>query len=128
LMQALPAITENDCAKFGNAITRIQNIVGDYFAEAQGGRYTSPLLKPILDTMVKDGATGVGQSSWGPTGFAIFPDETLAFQAMKNRRKEWQAESKLSFMMSKACNNSATVSINNTKSDQHNKSLKANNL
>lgn len=128
LMQALPAIIENDCARFGKAITRIQNIVGDYFAEAQGGRYTSSLLMPVLDAMLKDGARGVGQSSWGPTGFAIFPDETLAFQAMKNRRKEWQSESKLRFVMSKACNNSASITVNNTKPEKHNESLITNNL
>lgn len=128
LMQALPAITENDCVRFGQAITQIQNIVGDYFAEAQGGRYTSPLLKPILDAMVEDGATGIGQSSWGPTGFAIFPDETLAFQAMKNSRKEWQSESKLRFVMSKACNNSANISIDSTNPEQRNKNIKVNEL
>lgn len=128
LMQALPAITENDCISFGKAITQIQDIVGDYFSEVQGGRYTSPLLKPILDSMVEDGATGVGQSSWGPTGFAIFPDETQAFQAIKNRRKEWQSESKLRFVMSKACNNSASISISRSEVEQQNKNLKANDL
>ena len=128
LMQALPAISENDCSRFGDAITRIQNIVGDYFADAQGGRYTSPLLKPILDSMANDGATGFGQSSWGPTGFAIFPDETLAFQSMKRHREEWQSESRLRFVMSKARNTNATISIDSTRPEQEDKSLKANNL
>ncbi len=113
LMQALPAITENDCLRFGDAITQIQNIVGDYFAEAQGGRYTSPFLKPILATMENEGATGMGQSSWGPTGFAFFPDETMAFQALKKCREEWQSESRLRFVMSKACNTPAEISVNN---------------
>ena len=128
LMQALPAISENDCSKFGQAITRIQNLVGDYFAEAQGGRFTSPLLKPVLDSMASDGATGFGQSSWGPTGFALFPDETMAFQAMKKRRDEWQSESRLRFVMSKACNKSASISIDSTRPEQQDKNLKANNL
>ena len=51
LMQVLPAIGEKDCARFGDAITRIQNIVGDYFAHVQGGRYTSPFLESILDSL-----------------------------------------------------------------------------
>ena len=128
LMQALPALSENDCQRFGEAITRIQNIVGDYFAEAQGGRFTSPLLKPILDSMANNGATGLGQTSWGPTGFAIFPDETMAFQAMKKSREEWQSETRLRFVMSKACNSSASISIDSTKPEQLDKNLKANNL
>lgn len=128
LMQALPAISENDCSRFGEAITRIQNIVGDYFAEAQGGRFTSPLLKPILESMAEEGATGLGQSSWGPTGFAIFPDETVAFQAMKKCREQWQSESRLRFVMSKACNKKATITIDSTKPSLEDESLQVNNL
>jgi beta-ribofuranosylaminobenzene 5'-phosphate synthase len=128
LMQALPAISENDCTRFGDAITQIQNIVGDYFADAQGGRYTSPLLKPILESMANEGATGLGQSSWGPTGFALFPDETIAFQAMKKLRPEWKSESRIRFVMSKACNNKTTINIDSTKPVQRDDDLKANNL
>lgn len=128
LMQALPAIRENDCVRFGDAITRIQNVIGDYFADAQGGRYTSPMLKPILDTMVNDGATGYGQSSWGPTGFAIFPDETLAFQSMKKHREEWQTESRLRFIMSKACNTPACITIDSIKPELQANELTANKI
>ncbi len=128
LMQVLPAINEVDCARFGEAITQIQNIVGDYFGEAQGGRYTSPLLKPVLETMANAGATGWGQSSWGPTGFAIFSDETQAFQALKKTREEWQSETRLRFVMSKACNEKAIISVDNTKPSLQDESLQANNL
>ena len=128
LMQALPAISESDCASFGQAITQIQNIVGDYFADAQGGRFTSPLLKPVLEAMANEGATGIGQSSWGPTGFAIFPDERMAFQAIKKRRDEWKSESRLRFVMSKACNNQAIITVNSAKPTLQNENLKTNNL
>jgi beta-ribofuranosylaminobenzene 5'-phosphate synthase len=128
LMQVLPAIREKDCEQFGEAITQIQNIVGDYFAVAQGGRYTSPFLKPILDSMKNSGATGMGQSSWGPTGFAFFPDETLAFQAMKKVREEWQSESRLRFIMSKACNSKAKIILNDQNAPTQNENLKVTNL
>ena len=128
LMQVLPAISENDCERFGNAITQIQNIVGDYFAHVQGGRYTSPFLKPILETMEDVGATGIGQSSWGPTGFALFPDETMAFQALKKVRGEWQSESRLRFIMSKACNNQAKITLGKTSSSLQSENLKVKNL
>lgn len=128
LMQVLPAISENDCARFGEAITQIQNIVGDYFSNVQGGRYTSPFLKPILETMADEGATGMGQSSWGPTGFAIFPDETMAFQALKKRREEWKSESRLRFVMSKACNTQALITVNELKPSIQDEILKIKNL
>lgn len=126
LMQALPAMSENNCSQFGQAITQIQNIVGDYFSQAQGGRYTSPFLKPILDVMVHEGATGMGQSSWGPTGFAFFPNETVAFQALKRIRDEWQSESRLRFTISKGCNSQATISVNNKKSCEEVENLEEN--
>ena len=71
LMQALPALAEQDFAGFGAAITAIQTQVGDYFAPAQGGRFTSPAVGTALQQLAAAGATGIGQSSWGPTGFAF---------------------------------------------------------
>lgn len=128
MMQALPAMVEQDCMQFGNAITEIQNIVGDYFSIAQGGRYSSPFLKPILDAMESEGATGVGQSSWGPTGFAIFSDETVAFQALKKIRNEWKAESRLRFVLSEGCNHQAEISVSEKKPTVKNENLKVKNL
>lgn len=71
LMQALPGVAEDDLGAFGAAITRVQEIVGDYFAPAQGGRFTSPPVAAALAALRNAGATGIGQSSWGPTGFAF---------------------------------------------------------
>ena len=124
LMQLLPALCENDCARFGAAVTQIQNITGDYFSQVQGGRYTSTYLKPILETLSSEGSTGVGQSSWGPTGFAIFPNETIAFQALKKIRDEWQSLSSLRFTMSKGCNTEAQVSVSDTRPSMLDENLK----
>ncbi len=74
VMQALPALADHDLAEFGAAVTRMQRIVGDYFAPAQGGRFTSPAVAAALDLLAGWGAHGVGQSSWGPTGFAFAAD------------------------------------------------------
>ena len=79
LMGALPSIAEGDIAGFGVAITRIQRLLGDYFAPAQGGRrFTSPDVARVLDCLAEQGAHGVGQSSWGPTGFAFAADASSA--------------------------------------------------
>jgi beta-ribofuranosylaminobenzene 5'-phosphate synthase len=72
LMQALPAVAEQDLAGFGAAIRAIQRILGDHFAPVQGGRrFTSAAVATCLDALERAGAHGVGQSSWGPTGFAF---------------------------------------------------------
>ena len=71
LMVALPALAETDLARFGQALGEMQRIVGDHFAPAQGGRFTSPLVGEVLSWLERRGVAGVGQSSWGPTGFAV---------------------------------------------------------
>jgi beta-ribofuranosylaminobenzene 5'-phosphate synthase len=72
LMQALPALADHDLANFGAAIKELQIGLGDYFGPAQGGaRFMSSDVAAILDFLDSAGAFGVGQSSWGPTGFAF---------------------------------------------------------
>ncbi len=79
LVKALPALAETDIEAFGAAITRIQQIVGGYFAPAQGGAaYASPAVAAVLEELEQHGARGIGQSSWGPTGFAFAADPEQA--------------------------------------------------
>jgi beta-ribofuranosylaminobenzene 5'-phosphate synthase len=75
LIKALPALAEHDIDSFGDAITRLQEIAGDYFAPAQGGAsYTSAAVARVMQELRRHGARGTGQSSWGPTGFAFATD------------------------------------------------------
>lgn len=71
VMQALPSLVEHDLENFGRAIKAVQRRLGDYFALAQGGRFTSPDVAAALDHLEHEGCVGIGQSSWGPTGFAF---------------------------------------------------------
>jgi beta-ribofuranosylaminobenzene 5'-phosphate synthase len=74
LMKALPALAEHDLASFGTAIRQLQQRLGSYFAPVQGGSpFTSPAVAAVLATLEAAGAHGIGQSSWGPTGFAFAP-------------------------------------------------------
>ena len=82
LMQALPALAEADLPRFGDAITQIQERLGDYFAPAQGGRFTSSRVTRALSALRRLGAPGVGQSSWGPTGFAFARDDAEAHRLL----------------------------------------------
>jgi len=85
LMQALPALAEEDIAAFGAAIARIQEIVGDYFAPAQGGRrFASAKVGRVVESLVAGGAVGGGQTSWGPTGF-VFVESEKAAQTLVDR-------------------------------------------
>lgn len=75
LMQAMPACVVADADGFGAGITRIQRLIGDHFAPHQGGRFASPAVAEALAAVAAQGIAGYGQSSWGPTGFALVPSE-----------------------------------------------------
>ncbi len=81
VMAALPALAERDLAGFGAAVTEWQERIGDHFAAVQGGRFTSPRVAAALAALRREGVAGVGQSSWGPTGFALFAAEAEAERA-----------------------------------------------
>lgn len=80
LMEMMPAVIERDITTFGHAVTAIQQKLGDYFAPAQGGRFTSRAVEETLMRLAERGAVGIGQSSWGPTGFAFAESQETAEQ------------------------------------------------
>ena len=84
LMQALPAVAECDLARFGSAIRELQAHVGDYFAPRQGGHVSAAhAVGAGLDLLDREGAHGIGQSSWGPTGFAFAASAEDAHRLVK---------------------------------------------
>jgi beta-RFAP synthase len=69
LMRILPGIAESDFDAFAKGIGELQQTIGDYFAPVQGGVFSSPAVAAALDSV---STPGIGQTSWGPTGFAFF--------------------------------------------------------
>jgi beta-ribofuranosylaminobenzene 5'-phosphate synthase len=99
LMQALPALAERDIVGFGKAIGEIQRITGDYFAPAQGGRFASPAVAEALAWFESQGIAGVGQSSWGPTGFAIVAGDIRASEVVRDAQSRWGDAGPLQFLV-----------------------------
>ncbi len=111
LMQLLPALAEKNCAKFGAAITEIQKMVGEHFSEAQNGHYSSLQVADIMRWVLLHGAAGVGQSSWGPTGFAVYANELKAYQTLQLLRKKWRNKKNLDFCICTARNTMADIIV-----------------
>ncbi len=109
VMQLLPALAERDFALFSVAITAIQDQVGDYFSPCQGGRFSSPRMAEVLTWLTREGARGVGQSSWGPTGFAFFEDATQAKSMLHAAAQRWGEP--LSFRVCGAQNHGAEIVV-----------------
>jgi beta-ribofuranosylaminobenzene 5'-phosphate synthase len=109
LMQLLPALAESRIAPFGEAVRAIQARLGDYFAPAQGGsRFSSPQVAEALEALRRGGAHGVGQSSWGPTGFAFAESETEAHRLLEGIRLMTASQS-LDISIRRALNTGAEI-------------------
>jgi beta-ribofuranosylaminobenzene 5'-phosphate synthase len=78
LMQLLPALAEADLAEFGAALSEIQRVTGGWFAEAQGGVFAPGQTAELVGRLREWGATGVGQSSWGPAVYGLVADARAA--------------------------------------------------
>lgn len=112
LMQALPAVAERNLPAFGAAVHEIQSQVGDYFAAAQGGgRYTSTTVAEVLQRLRAAGVGCVGQSSWGPTGFAVLESDLAAQRVLGELETAYGGQGGLSFMLCKARNQGGEVQV-----------------
>jgi beta-ribofuranosylaminobenzene 5'-phosphate synthase len=74
LMGLLPALADDDFSAFAAALTEIQDINGRWFSVAQGGRFASGASTALVETLKSWGASGIGQSSWGPAVYALAAD------------------------------------------------------
>lgn len=78
LMQVLPALVEADIGAFGRGLTEVQRLVGEMFRPVQGERFAHPLGAEVVESFLAAGAYGAGQSSWGPTVFALTEGDAAA--------------------------------------------------
>lgn len=110
LMQAMPALVEKDLNAFGLAIQALQQATGDYFAPAQGGRYASASVTRVLEKLCSQGVACFGQSSWGPTGFAVFESESVAEHYLSQLKAEF-ADVNIELRITSGRNNGATIKV-----------------
>lgn len=111
LMQALPAIVERDYAQFSQAIHALQLATGAYFSAAQGGHYKSAKVTEALDYLNTQGVMCAGQSSWGPTGFAIFENDDIANKMLNQLQQRFSKFGQLRFQLMRAKNTGATIQL-----------------
>jgi beta-ribofuranosylaminobenzene 5'-phosphate synthase len=108
LLGALPALAEEDFKAFCNQVGYLQKRMGAYFAPMQGGAYVSAGVAAVLKGLAADGVTGLGQSSWGPTGFAFAPSEAEG-QRLLAVARERAGSAKLRFELARGRNEPATI-------------------
>ncbi|MCL6504613.1 MAG: hypothetical protein K6T86_18185 [Pirellulales bacterium] len=78
LLGILPAAAEGEFAAFSEALYEFGREAGQMFACVQGGVFTTPSAAARVAHLRALGVRGVGQSSWGPTVFALVESEDRA--------------------------------------------------
>lgn len=111
LMQGLPAVAEANLDKFGAVITQLQRAVGEHFAIAQGGVFTSSEVAAAMAWLEKQGAVAIGQTSWGPTGFCAVGSPEQASELIVQLEQRFADFKNLSFVAVSAKNSGGEVAI-----------------
>ena len=121
LMQVLAGAAADDFAAFASGLNRVQQILGAHFAPAQGGQACSSAavgrLLQWIDSQTSaqtshptsDPRAATGQSSWGPTAFAIVPSADAATALMAAARTAGMVAPQLSLICVAGRNSGATV-------------------
>ncbi len=115
LMRVLPGAASGDFAAFASGLTRMQELLGEHFAPAQGGSgYTSGAVGQLVQWLAEGAEAGqgaaVGQSSWGPTGFAILPSLAAAESAVRSARAAGLLHEGLQLQIVRPRNSGASIS------------------
>lgn len=113
LMRVLPGAAGDEFAAFAAGVNRVQELLGSHFALAQGGSpWTSASVGRLLQWVRghAGGQAAVGQSSWGPTGFAIVPSAATAQRLLDDAQAAGMIDPALVLRIVAARNSGATVS------------------
>ncbi|HVS38804.1 MAG TPA: beta-ribofuranosylaminobenzene 5'-phosphate synthase family protein [Gemmataceae bacterium] len=113
LLGMLPALAEADLEAFGECLYDFNARVGEAFAAVQGGVYADARTADCAAFLRGEGVRGVGQSSWGPTVFAVVGDEDRASQLRHQLARRFGLESAAAWTTA-ACNHGADVTASGT--------------
>lgn len=79
----LPAAARGDLDAFGDAVHEFNRRAGEPFAAAQGGDYAAHGIAELIRRLRTMGVRGMGQSSWGPTVFAVVGSNDAAVSLVR---------------------------------------------
>ena len=83
----LPAAAAGRFEEFSESLYRFGYEAGLSFAAWQGGAFASARLTGLVQSIRDLGVRGVGQSSWGPTLFALLPSADAAGEFLLRLRR-----------------------------------------
>ncbi len=106
----IPAAQEGDADAFGEGIFRYGSLAGACFSIVQCGPFASAQVSAVVEFLRASGIPGVGQSSWGPTVFALAPTAEHAIDIRQRAMREFRNDD-LSIDVVAPDNRGATASM-----------------
>jgi len=76
--EIIPALKAGNLKQFSSALYEYGRDAGRVFARVQGGIYRDQVVASLIDWMRAQGVTATGQTSWGPTVYAIVDSKSDA--------------------------------------------------
>lgn len=114
LMAVLPGAATGDFTAFAHGVNRVQQVLGGHFAPAQGGTpWTSPAVGRVFEAWQSRDPEGIafGQTSWGPTGFAVVPSAGAAQQGLEALQAAGAIDAALQVRVVSPCHRGASVDV-----------------
>jgi beta-RFAP synthase len=87
--QIVPAILGQDYDCFASALYSFGRTSGMFFREIQGGPYNGPEVAGMVAQIRETGVQAVGQTSWGPSVYAILDHEERANDLVQRLTKKF---------------------------------------
>ena len=91
LFGMLPALAERDLAAFGAALGEYNARAGEPFRATQGGTFATASVAEVVAWLRSEGIDGAGQSSWGPTVFAVVGAADRADALARSASAQWDS-------------------------------------
>jgi beta-RFAP synthase len=108
-LELIPAISQGDFRRLSESLYRFGTTAGNCFAARQGGPFNGPELTQLVERIRSLGVVGVGQSSWGPTLFALLSDSQQA--AAFTDELQRQSREPLDIVVTPPSNSGALVTV-----------------
>lgn len=86
--ELMPAARAPEFERFGESLYRFGYEAGSCFAARQGGPFAGSRIEELVAAIRELGVRGVGQTSWGPTVFALLEDQA-ATEVFQVRLANW---------------------------------------
>jgi beta-ribofuranosylaminobenzene 5'-phosphate synthase len=110
MLHMLPAAAAGDFVEFGASLYRFGHLAGSCFAAEQGGPFADERTAQIVAELRRIGVTGAGQSSWGPTIFALVESQTAA-ENLRQCLRTWTDAADYECLIARPSNKGAVVEI-----------------